>query len=156
MLGAEVTIGRSTDHAAIRALLTDPRVYRKMANDSAPGPCDFPHELPGQFEYVTVNDRRGILAVFLLIPAKDNRVEVHFCFDPRAWGRTVEISKDFLSWLWRETNYSAAIGPIPSYNQLGRKLAENVGFRERGRDSAIIRKGGIEHDVIYMGLERSA
>lgn len=152
-----ITLQRSTDYVAIRAVLTEKRVYRRMANDEAPLSSEFPVELPkDDLQYVVARDPEGIAAVFVICGYGQAVAEVHFCFHPRKWGETIDIARAFIEWLWKETPTKIAVGPVPAYNPLARRLANLAGFEEYGRESASVRKNGKSYDMIYTKIERPA
>jgi len=136
-----MTFTRSTDYAAIHALLTEPRVWRRMRGDVGPprmldvGPRE-------GLEYVLATEHGKPVAVFVILQG----IEVHFAFSPGAWGSTLETSKAFLDWAWKHLDTPVLVGPIPKHNRLALSLARRCGFTEHC----------IKDGLVYTVLERAA
>lgn len=136
-----MTFSRSTDYSAIRELLMDPRAQRRMTGEAV----RFVGVGPGaDLEYVTATEGSKLVAVFVVL----KEIEVHFCFSPESWGRTIEISKEFLKWAWENLNSSVLIGPVPTRNRLALKLAKRAGFKESHYSD--------RDDLTYVYCERPA
>ena len=136
---ATMTIESSTDYAAIEGLLREPRALRRMGADREfqVGPR------PG-LQYVLVREKGYPVAVFLILAG----IEVHFCFSPRVWGKTLEIAREFLEWAWENLDTPLLVGPIPTHNRLARKLALSAGFSEYPCKD--------KENLIYTMIERPA
>ncbi len=148
---------RTTNARLIRSFLTDPRCYRRMRNDEAPPVDQFTHELPAGITYVVGVEAGAIAEVlFLMCDSKQGPTvaEVHFCFAPEAWGRTVEIAQGFLAWVWRETSLTRLVGKVPSYNRLARKVAKSCGFSQYGISLNAGTKDGNLFQLYLMELRR--
>ena len=136
-----MTIERSTDYAAIRKLLTDPRSYRRMTTEPLES---FVLKPRSEVEIVAVKEAEELLAVFLIIQG----IELHFCYSPAVWGRTLAIAKAFLEWAWANLTTNLLVGPIPERNRLALKLAKRAGFQEHpGQDG---------DGITYSPLQRPA
>lgn len=148
-----MTFERTEDLALVRAILTEPRCWRRMANDQAPAVEAFQPKLRPGLEYIVARDVGELVALFLLV-AVEGGTECHFCFVPRVWGKTAAIARAFVAWVWEETACTRLIGPVPSYNRLALKLAMEVGFTEYGRQPEAVQKGGKSYDRILMSITR--
>jgi len=131
---------RTTDYPAVRALLTEPRCWRRMTGDV--GPRSFEVGPRPDTEYVVAKRDAAVLAAFVILDG----MEVHFCFHPDAWGHTLPIAKAFLAWWWENTREKVLVGPIPRHNRLALALAKKAGFREY--------REGPEGALIYTFLQR--
>lgn len=132
------TFERSTDYALIRSILTEPRCFRRMtarlaleADALEIGPLEGIEYIVVFEEIPKLNAEGNRLvsqpvAVFLIVQG----CEIHFCFVPAAWGRTVPIARAFLVWVWENTNAKKLLGPVPIHNRLALRLACAVGFTE--------------------------
>jgi RimJ/RimL family protein N-acetyltransferase len=149
----EYRFRRSTDYETIRAILTEPKVYRRMADDSAPPSEDLIVGLRPGVEYILASDEKGPLAVFLLLDWADTG-EVHFGFAPRAWGNTEEVCRQFLDWTWRNTSYEWLEGPLPAHNRLAMRLTRRVGFQQQAVIPNAITKNGKRYDVVVFAIKR--
>lgn len=124
----------STDYAAIRKILTDPRCMRKMD----PRPFEVgPRE---GLEYVLAVENNKPIGVFLILDG----VELHFCFSPDVWGHTLDVARGFLDWLWSNSTANVLVGPVPKRNRLALSLALRAGFKEYGSDD----------QLVYLTLQR--
>lgn len=153
-----MTFHLTTDVALIRSLLTEPRVYRRMVNDAAPSAERF-GELVGNhpgMRYVVAEDSGTMLGLFVVQADLDYDAgaDIHFCFVPEAWGRSVDVAQGFLKWLWSETHFQMAIGRIPEYNRLALKLAKQVGFVPYGCEVDAVTKHGKLYDLICTRIQR--
>jgi hypothetical protein len=145
------SFARSSDYALIREILTEPRCWRRMRHPSVEtflvAPVEgidyilaYEHERCGcdpVHDYVPicapydeqvercVAGRRPV-AVFLIVQG----VEIHFCFVPEAWGRTLPCARAFLTWVWTYTDAKRLLGPVPIHNRLALRLACACGFKE--------------------------
>lgn len=129
-----------------------------MVNDSAPSPERFGELVanhPG-IVHVLAEEDGSVLALFLVQASMDHDAgaDLHFCFVPEAWGRSKEVSRAFLVWLWRETHFLVAVGRIPGYNRLALKLAKQVGFVPYACEMNAVTKHGKLYDLICTKLER--
>lgn len=149
---------RSTDYAAVRELLTEPRCWRRMTGTADSGlakrfevgPC-------AGIEYVIANEKGSLLASFQLIDGAataPGAAEFHLCFAPAAWGRAAAILRDFLQWVWSETTYTRLIGPVPAYNRLTLRLARETGWAETAFLKNVIVKHGTTHDVVFVEIRK--
>lgn len=151
-----MTFSRTENLDLIRFMLTDPKAYRRMANDSAPAPEDLPvRTIPG-IDYILAEAENVPLALFLVDYRKTGPgiAEVHFCYSPDVWGRALFVAIGFVEWVWANTSFHSLIGEIPSYNPLARALAVAVGFRDAGLAEKTVRKNGMEYRVSVLHLER--
>lgn len=148
---SRVTFERSTDYEAIRAILCEPRAWRRMVNDLAPPPGDFfpLGPVPG-IEYVLARDSTGPVAVFVLVDGD----EVHFAFAPTTWGNTTAIASAFVAWFFRTTSEARLIGPAPTYNRLAIRLAKAIGFRETGTVPNAVKRHGTPYDLVLLEIKR--
>ncbi len=150
---------KTTDTRLVQGFLTDPKLWRRMVNDSAPKVEDFTVKSNPDTVYV-VGVEHGAIAKALFLLCKStygpNTAEVHFAIIPDVWGRTLEIAAGFLSWVWKTTGLKRLIGPIPSYNRLCKKLAEAVGFRQFGIKKNAGTRRGVSYDLLLMDLRRPA
>ena len=122
-----MTFSRTTDYPLIRHILTQPQCWRRMVNDAAPEPASLPIEARPDLQYILAEEWQYPAALFLLRDC-GTFGEVHFCFLPHAWGRSEAIAREFLAWVWANTDFKRLVGPVPSYNRLALKLAKQAGL----------------------------
>lgn len=148
------TFSWNTDLGVIQSLLTQPRCYRRMANDSAPEPNLFEVTPNPRLGYVTAQERGRDVAVFLLASHAPGVEEVHFCMLPDVWGVSAEVGKQFLAWIWRNTGIWKMIGPVPSYNRLALRTALACGFQVEGQQTDHRKKHGRSFHQILTSITR--
>lgn len=95
-------------------------------------------------EYVLGKQNGEPVAVFVILEG----IEVHFCFAPEVWGRTLELAKEFLQWAWANLDTPVLIGPVPARNRLALRLAKQAGFKESHYTDT--------DELIYLYVERPA
>ncbi|MCC6475281.1 MAG: GNAT family N-acetyltransferase, partial [Burkholderiales bacterium] len=93
------------------------------------------------------------IALFVLVEHGDG-AEVHFCFRPEVWGRTVAAGKAFVEWVWRETEIERLIGPVPTHNRMALALARAVGFQDWMRQIRCVTKNGKTYDRLLLLITR--
>lgn len=147
-----MTFSRTTDMRAVRELLTEARSWRRMTDDAAPSPESFQPAPRDRLVYVLCHRGAQVVALFVLV-SNFHEAEVHFCFSPEVWGRTKEIGRAFLDWVWRETSLNRLVAPCPAHNRLALKLAKACGFTEIATERDAVQKNDRLYDRII--LERS-
>jgi hypothetical protein len=118
---------RSTDYAAIRELLIEPRCFRRMTGGQGPARASLDVGPREGFEFFTAMEHDQLAAVFLLATSGEE-TEIHLCFAPHTWGRSAPIFVEFVRWVWRNTDHARLIGPVPNHNRLAVRLALAAGF----------------------------
>ncbi len=128
-----IEFARTTDYAAVKSILTDKRCFHRIVNDSCPPLDQFEPEGMERFTAVLAREDGEAVGIFLLADGtKPGFCEVHFCFVPAVWGRTIAIGRAFVAWVWEYTSLVCLRGPIPSYNRLALELAQECGFSRYG------------------------
>lgn len=129
-----------------------------MVNDAAPSVEKFAEVVAAYpaLRYVVGEENGAAVCLFLLQADCEHPggIDVHFVFAPGAWGWSLPIAQAFTSWMWRETDASALIGRIPSYNRLALQLARAAGFVPYARLENVGFKHGKPFAVICTRLER--
>lgn len=150
-----MTFHPTVDSDLIQLVLTHPKAWRAMVNDSAPSREEFKVER-GNYRAIFCRKDDGLLAgLFLLCPTgAPTSAEVHFCFLPHAWGETEQAGKEFVEWVWRETSMLELFGLVPSHNHLALNLALKCGFKEIDRRPDAGTKNGEPFDLIVTRIER--
>ena len=152
-----MTFERTADLALVRSILTDPRCWRRMANDDAPEREKFDCSVVA-WRCMFILARGGCgepRALFVMVPTIPTEAEVHFCVVPSAWGRAVEIVTEFLRWAWRETSIVRLYGPVPGYNTLALATARRCGFSIiPAPQQRTVTKNGKTYPLILTSIER--
>lgn len=142
--------------ALVREIMTHPRVYRWITDDSSPQPWAFqPVEHDG-FWYVMVYNDDGVnLGLFLFHPSSDATWEVHTCLLPVAWGMAAQAARECAEWMWQEVPQLARIVTrVPANNRLALMLAREAGMTQWGVNPQAWRKGGVLWDEYWLGMSR--
>lgn len=150
-----ITLERTTDLEAIRAIMTSETIYPQITDDFSPGPEEFrPPESP-LIWYVLAKDGEEILGLFMFVPRNGVCFEVHNYLLPNSWGeRAKEAGKGVLEWIWKNTECRRVFGTTPAYNRLAVKFAIGAGMELIGVNRASILKGGMLHDQVLTGMSR--
>lgn len=126
------TFARSTDYELIQEILKEPRCFRRMTQGLLQAEALTIGPVRG-IEYILARVDSAPAAVFLIVGGR----ELHFCFVPAFWGRSLPIARGFMAWLWENTAGCLYSGAVPSHNRLALQLALRVGF------IVVDRRGGI-------------
>ncbi len=154
----------TTDYSLIESILTEPELYRRMANDSAPPREEF-RAAEGNYSAILCKSEEKLIGLFILVPIAVDpsqatggvsgwQAEVHFCFLPQAWRRAIQAGRAFVEWVWRETAYQTLIGLCPSYNPAALRMAKACGFREASTETAMELRDGHPFDLLVTILKR--
>jgi RimJ/RimL family protein N-acetyltransferase len=150
-----VTFERTHDAALVRAIMTDPALYKYGSDDYSPPPAEFrPSMLPGIW-YVLVRDDAGaLLGMFILAMNSTTQWEIHTRLLPRAWGpRSVEAMRGVCRWAFRRiSGCRRIVGAVPVTNRLACRFAERAGFEVWGVNRASVLLGGELVDQIHFGI----
>lgn len=146
---------RTYDMDLVKTIITNPKCFGQMANDSAP-----PREKlecvdrSGTLPIIARNDDGILAGVFLLVSIVPHVAEVHFCLLPSAWGQGDKIGEEFLEWAWKGTSLNTLRGPVPAYNRLALKTALACGFRISTVTDDAVQRGGKLYAMIHTVIER--
>lgn len=147
---------RTLDMDLVRRMLTEDRVYRRMASDEAPAPEEFRIEGEQKYDFVIGSEYGQPVCLFLVRHLiEEHALEIHFCMAPEIWGRSKGIATQFLRWLWPEyPDAWGAIGAVPEHNRLALQLARSCGFQEYRKAPGAVVKNGKTWDLVFTKLER--
>lgn len=151
-----LNFSRSDDWPLIREIMTHPRVWPHISEDTSPSvdefvPCE--HE---SFWYVLVSNDTGPLGLFLLQPHNGVHWEVHTCLLPAGWIHgSRAIAAEAIAWLWRHAPRLERLTTIvPQNNLLALRFAEAMGMIEYGVNPNSVLKGGQLLDQVLLGMNR--
>ena len=147
-----VTIERTTNMPLIRKILTDERVFGKMADDFAPPREQYePLEHP-EMIYLAVNGKQGI---FALIPHSRIMYEIHTCLHPELWGaQALEAAASLLAWVWANTICERLITSVPQHNRTALRFAQKAGLEIYGTNPRAFMKNGRLENIVMLGISR--
>lgn len=153
-----LTFERSTDYPLIRAILTEPQLFRRMRNDKAPERERFDVGPREGLIYIIARDRGAPVAVFILATSEypPGFAEVHFAIRQSHWGFSADVARQFIRWVWGEFPIYTLVGNVPTYNPLARRLAESVGFRQFATLPNAGTRNNVSFSLMALILERPA
>jgi RimJ/RimL family protein N-acetyltransferase len=151
----EITIFRSKDYAAIRALATDPAIYPHIADDYHPNPDKWrPVESDFVIHLLARNDQ-GLFGFGIFQPRTWACYEAHFGFLPRSYGEvSLKAFKEMLAWMWKHTTAARIVGEIDVENRRAIAFALRAGCERYGYNPKSYLKGGRLRDRVCLGISK--
>jgi hypothetical protein len=152
-----ILIARTFDYALVKRIITDPKVYRSLGDDSKPAAEDFQPIESEQILYLAAHEDKIPLGLFMLIPRNSVHAETHFCMLPCVWGpRSIDIGKAFLAWIWTNTQFHRLTGNIQEPNRLALAYAKAIGCEPFALNRGSVRKNGKLINEVLVGISRPA
>lgn len=150
-----IQISRTADMPLVRSVMTHPRVYPHIIDDSSPSVAQFePADHPSVI-YLHAQDEVGTLGVFMLIPLSMACYQVHTCMLPRAWGKSArEAAQLGTRWMFDHGPCRRIVTNVPEYNRIAERFARACGMAEYGRNLKSFQKGGVLYDEILLGISK--
>jgi hypothetical protein len=144
---------RTQDKTLIREIITHPKVWRWLSDDSFP-----PKELycpPDNSAvcYLLATDAHTgeLFGLYITHPITAALWEVDHALLPTAYGSpALAIGRAFEAWLWANTSAETVLGLTPLDNRLAIRYARRLGMNESGRIPRGICRGGQFHDFIVF------
>lgn len=150
-----MTFDRTTDYRMIRSILTLPRLYPWMCDDSAPSRQEFQVNTHPGIWYVLVRNSGLIVGLFCFIPENGICWAGHVAMLPKVPPSvTHRVAREMVPWLWTNTGCRRLIASIPRYNWAAIRIARIMGLEQYGVNEKSFLKHGKLHDQILMGLSR--
>lgn len=153
----EVRIERTRDIALIRSIITHPKVYPHVADDSAPPPESFdPSEAVAHPNvYFLLARGSELLGLFMVHQQNGVMYEVHTCLLPWAYGETAtKAGKALISWVFENTPCEKLITFVPQGNSLAYHYARRCGLKLEGIVTKSYKKNGRLLDQRLLGVEK--
>lgn len=146
---------QTKDLALVAKIFTHPSIYPCLCDDFYPPPEHFwPNDSP-TVAYLLVYDGDELLGMFMTHPINGILWEVHHALLPHCWGRRARAAgREYLRWLWSNTQALKVIGFVPSQNQLAIRYAKGLGLVELGRIDRAYMRGGELLDLVIVGTDR--
>ncbi|PWT72949.1 MAG: hypothetical protein C5B60_08835 [Chloroflexi bacterium] len=150
-----ITFERSFDYDLIRSVLTHPRLYRYLADDTSPPAYEFTPQQHPAIWYVTVRDDRELLGLWMFVPQNGVCWEVHTALLPNAWGERGQLAARLLpGWMWRNTSCRRIVSNVPTTNRLALHFALKAGMKIFGVNEASFLKNGVLCDQVMLGISK--
>ncbi len=151
---AVLTFERTRDIELIRQVLTHPRLYRHMGDDTAPPAEEFAPNADPRIWYVLARARGELLGILPFVPHSAVRWEVHCAFLPRAWGHTAPALAGGIRWLFEQSTCRRIVASVPRSNRLAARLAQRAGLVLWGVEPAAFLRDGQLVDVMHFGISK--
>lgn len=142
------------DLQLVQEILTNRRAYAQIRHDALPPPEEFRVEpIAGARWVIGWVGELPIAAVMMI--RKKQRVQIHFCMTPKAWGKAYEIGQRFLGWYWRlHKGLREIVAAVPGHNRLALRMAQQAGFAHVGVDPLAGTKDGKPWDLHWFLMKR--
>ncbi|MEN6537838.1 MAG: GNAT family protein [Bryobacteraceae bacterium] len=151
----ELRFERSHDMELVRQVMTDPKIWPWICDDSSPALEEFQPVDAAAWHYLTVFEGGKLLGLFLFVPQTGVCWEVHTCLLPGAWGPSAaQSAREAQAWIWEQTPCRRIVTSVPIYNRLALRFALAAGMTQFGRDPASIERGGRLWDRILLGVSK--
>ena len=150
----ELTFERSEDWDLIRSVITHPKIWPHVSDDSTPPWEEWQPVIADSVWYVVVRDGEEVLGVFTMVRHNAICWEVHTCLLPSAWGRTLEAARQMAEWAFANMECLRIITNVPAYNRLALRFAERAGMTQFGVNEKSYLKDGKLWDQFCLGLSK--
>lgn len=145
---------RTRDLDVVKKIVTFPKLYSMMGDDSLPPREQFEPNAHPAIHYVTVEAReRGILGMFMLCPENSVCWQLHVTMLP--WAKAQEkwsAAREFIPWLQENTECRRLTASVPSFNRRAVIYGiQGLGMKYVGRQPRAFAKFGELHDLILLG-----
>jgi RimJ/RimL family protein N-acetyltransferase len=150
-----IHIERSTDYGLIRAIMTQPALYKHLSDDGSPPANEYRPIESDAIWYLVVWDANTLLGLWMLVPQNSICWEIHTALLPHAWGeRAHRAAQVMLAWIWENTPCRRIITNVPVDNRLAFHFALDAGMEVYGKNEDSFLKGGKLLDQICLGITR--
>jgi hypothetical protein len=150
-----LSIFRSRDWKAIKALACDPAIFRHISDDYTSDPAKWEPMQSEQICYLLAADDSGLFGFGIFMPTNWVCYSVHLAFLPRSYGaRSLAHFKQMIEWMWKHTKAARIVGEIDIDNRRAIRFARAAGFVSYGINAKSIQRGGILHDQVALGISR--
>jgi len=159
MSAPTLKVYRTWDTGLISRILTDPRIYGRMADGASPPAEKFLPAAPdtGSVVYVAAEVDGTAMGLWGFVPRTTHRWEVHVALLPEMWGETARSASVLAAqWLWSNTTCQCLVAHVPSCSPIVRKFAEDMGMAVCGTLPSAYFKHDRFHDLRILCLNRPA
>lgn len=116
------------DYEFIKSVVCDPKIWPFVSDDYC-NLSEFEPDAGHLYLEVFDHERMGFFAIR---PVNSIVFEIHTTMLPKAWGKTLQYTKEVLEWIFENTNCQQVITFIPENNVKALKLAEKSGLTQKG------------------------
>ena len=151
----DISIFRSRDYVAIRALCTHPRIFSQINDDFTADPKTWQPPRDETIVYLLAADKDGPCGFGIFHPRNRTCWEGHFGFLPRVFGADARKSLErMFRWMWQNTSAQRIVGEIVRENKLAIRFARSVGCEIYGINKASKLRGGVLVDQVCLGISK--
>lgn len=142
---------QTTDTNFIRECMTSPHAWRAGSDDGMIGidPKLFFIKLDGKIWV-----KAGKYGLFVGEARNSVTYEVHTFMLPSARGKSVEIAKSAMQWLFNNSACLRITTTVPEYNKLAIRLSRKVGMELMGINKRSFMKDGVLYDQKLFGISK--
>ena len=153
-----IRITRTYDIVAIDEILTHPKIYPHISDDSSSPVDTFTSEsLVANPHVIFVAARKAgeFMGVFMFVKTNAVSYEVHSAVLPEFRGKlTPLMARGALKWMFDHTECLKVDTKVPSKNRLAKKLAEVAGMTYEGTQRMSFLKDGKLYDQLLYGITK--
>lgn len=148
-----VQFERTRDLDRVRWILTQPEIWAKVIDDSAPHSEEWQPNGHPDIWYVTASVGPHLLGLFTFIPLNAVCFEIHVAMRKLAWGRPAEeAGKQIWAWMWEHSPARRIVATAPAFNRLVVRYAERSGMKKYGVNEKSFLRFGRLHDQVLLGI----
>lgn len=148
-----ITVERTEDADLIRSVMTHPKVWPHVTDDTAGDPADFETPFLPSIHYIVPRFNGAPMGVFVAHPHSAVLWEWHVAVLPEFWGSAGhKAGAEVIRWIFRETSARKLIGQPPVTNRAAYRYARRLGFADEGRITKCFLKGGCLVDQHILGI----
>lgn len=143
-------IERTTNRDFITACVTHPNSWNATTDDEwGSSELYFP-----PINEDTIWLKAGDHGVFLVIKQNMVTYEVHGYFLPSIKGKSVEIGKDLIRWVFDNLPCKRLITSVPNFNVESLRMIKKSGMTEYGVNPKSFQKDGVLYDQTLLGVSK--
>lgn len=145
-------VKRCLDAEVIKKIMTHPRVYPWISDDSSPKSSEFEPVIHDSIYYLVVEDKDPI-AVFMYHQHNAITFEVHTCVLPAGYGeKAIKAAVLSMHWMFRNTNAKKIVTHVPENNVKAKSFAERCGLIHEGVNRKSFLKNSKIYDQYLLGI----
>jgi RimJ/RimL family protein N-acetyltransferase len=138
---------QETDMNTVARIFNHPKVCDWITDDGSPVPV-----VPDpSYLYIVNEERTGLAAIS---PLTSSTGIIHFAALPELWGKTLDVAREAIAWVFNHTQYVKIIGFTPECNRMALVFGKRCGFKEEGIIEKSFMKNWTLYDMIVVGLSK--
>jgi RimJ/RimL family protein N-acetyltransferase len=153
-----MTFELTRDMAAVRAVITHPKIWANVIDDFSPAREDFQPIDSDFILYVLPKEDERILGVVAFEMRSHIVFEMHPVLLPETWwqwGKAKEATLGAMNWIWENTQAERIIGCVPLLKHRTKlRFPPKLGMTQYGVHPKSFLKGGVLVDQVLFGVSR--